>query len=955
MVPFSSTHSQTEDFRSYRTESVLYPKAYDTLMTPSFYSDSGGCRWDSGEAHLFPARAETYYEPSAAQYTSYFAGAAALSPSAHAFAPVREEFGAPNGRAQQAYNGGMPQETRCEHFRVPNYGFEYGTGCPISSTTQNMVDLDLPTEPPRRTASPNSTVSGSEVGSVSFATDEQLCSLSVVEPDNTSPEIVAPHPAILLNHNVSEINERDSKIGKSNQKKILTATEKDLERRRKNNEASRKSRAQRKDRFLMDVREVEFLKIENQRLKDFLTELELVIKEANDTLIAKFKYQLPTAFLGLLRTTHALQTILSSLLHLVEQLIPQLDNIFLFQPIFNFLHLREFETAHTEHICLLSDQSMAVESIHAVREAREGHPSGQQTGSSTMGGSGGGEWDDSLWSLSCTESENQSSETNPPASGFTRSFTVHTAHSAPEQKVAIRRQPGLTRRHLQRAKTLGCYLPLTIPCSPSTSPNPPKPFTASRIPAAIGLDCFELRRRSRNAEVAKRLSHIARAVTNTTAPVAVDEAVGERSRRERYGVRRIQSLNRYTTAVSNGREPCQLSWESLSTKPPRPPTVHSSTAASPSRLQTLDSEMNAGRVAEMVKVEALQSHQQQQIKCGKIQGSRSFDQTVMTNPQNIDVVTTEGIKCKSSPSHTKQSSEAASPPCSTRQQQAFLPSPYGNREAPLLIRPSFMRTPISLQGGNIQKSENASCFEQLSADCRKISSTAETPNLQVPVVPVAMAPLASPLPHEIGDEVTIGCLHQQQQLATPARLSPSTTITLYELIQFCHLSSTHVPPQASNNPLRRNSWEAGELIPGLGIRVSVVSVKFPPHIRPQRVWCENTRPRPLHPTPRSAFTPLAGPERCALPSPLVVVIDEVSISGSMFFQPGQIILEVNGVNLFSVPTTSKQSLLTRLIQVIFAAYNSGDGGLYFTLATPYPWLVKRVSHEAIETRLHEQH
>ncbi|EUB55528.1 hypothetical protein EGR_09598 [Echinococcus granulosus] len=491
---------------------------------------------------------------------------------------------------------------------------------------------------------------------------------------------------------------------------------------------------------------------------------------------------------------------------------------------------------------------MAVESIHAVREAREGHPSGQQTGSSTMGGSGGGEWDDSLWSLSCTESENQSSETNPPASGFTRSFTVHTAHSAPEQKVAIRRQPGLTRRHLQRAKTLGCYLPLTIPCSPSTSPNPPKPFTASRIPAAIGLDCFELRRRSRNAEVAKRLSHIARAVTNTTAPVAVDEAVGERSRRERYGVRRIQSLNRYTTAVSNGREPCQLSWESLSTKPPRPPTVHSSTAASPSRLQTLDSEMNAGRVAEMVKVEALQSHQQQQIKCGKIQGSRSFDQTVMTNPQ-------------------------------------------------------------------------------LSADCRKISSTAETPNLQVPVVPVAMAPLASPLPHEIGDEVTIGCLHQQQQLATPARLSPSTTITLYELIQFCHLSSTHVPPQASNNPLRRNSWEAGELIPGLGIRVSVVSVKFPPHIRPQRVWCENTRPRPLYPTPRSAFTPLAGPERCALPSPLVVVIDEVSISGSMFFQPGQIILEVNGVNLFSVPTTT----------------------------TPYPWLVKRVSHEAIETRLHEQH
>ncbi|VDM20612.1 unnamed protein product [Hydatigera taeniaeformis] len=95
--------------------------------------------------------------------------------------------------------------------------------------------------------------------------------------------------------NISERIEESSRIEKANQKKTLTATERDLERRRKNNEASRKSRAQRKDRFLMDVREVEFLKIENQRLKDFLTELELVIKEANDTLIAKFKYQLPTA------------------------------------------------------------------------------------------------------------------------------------------------------------------------------------------------------------------------------------------------------------------------------------------------------------------------------------------------------------------------------------------------------------------------------------------------------------------------------------------------------------------------------------------------------------------------------------------------------------------------------------------------------------------------------------
>ncbi|VDK22661.1 unnamed protein product [Taenia asiatica] len=589
---------------------------------------------------------------------------------------------------------------------------------------------------------------------------------------------------------------------------------------------------------------------------------------------------------------------------------------------------------------------MAVEGIHAAREARDGHLLGQQTGTSTIKGRGGGEWDDSLWSLSCTESEDQSSETNPPASGLTRSLPTHTIHSSPEQKVVMRHQPSLTKRHMQRAKTLGCYLPLTTPYSLSSSPNAPKPFTASGTPAAIGLDCLELRRRSLNAEAAKRLSHTARAATTTTAAVTIDEPVGGRSRRERYGVRRIQSLNRYTTAVSDGREPCQLSWESLSTKPPRPPTSHSSTAASPSRLHALDSEVNASEVAELVKAEALppqqQQQQQQQVGSNNLQRPRSFDQTMQTNPQmNVDAVTSENTKCKLPSSLTKQNSEPTSLPCCTRQQQAFLYIPSGNREAPVPIRPSVMRTPLAPQGSNIQKSKNT-------------PGPAEASNLQVPVVPVPSTALASPLLHKIEDEVTIGCLHQQQ-FAIPARLPPSMTITLYELIQFCHLSSTHVPPQAPNNPLRRNSWEAGELIPGLGIRVSVVSVKLPSHIRPPRVWCENTGPLPLHHTQRSAFTPVAGPEKCTLLSPLVVVIDEVSVSGSMFFQPGQIILEVNGVNLFSVPATSKQSLLTRLIQAIFAAYNNGDEGLYFTLATPYPWLVKRVSHEAIETRFYEQH
>ena len=70
---------------------------------------------------------------------------------------------------------------------------------------------------------------------------------------------------------------------------------------------------------------------------------------------------------------------------------------------------------------------MAVEGIRVEREVRGGHLMGRQSGDSPMGavsvgaGNSGGEWDDSLWSLSCTESEDQSSEANAPASGLYQS------------------------------------------------------------------------------------------------------------------------------------------------------------------------------------------------------------------------------------------------------------------------------------------------------------------------------------------------------------------------------------------------------------------------------------------------------------------------------------------------------------------------------------------------------
>ena len=46
-------------------------------------------------------------------------------------------------------------------------------------TSRNIVDLDLSSGASRRVVSPNSTNSGSETGSVGFATDEQHSSLPV--------------------------------------------------------------------------------------------------------------------------------------------------------------------------------------------------------------------------------------------------------------------------------------------------------------------------------------------------------------------------------------------------------------------------------------------------------------------------------------------------------------------------------------------------------------------------------------------------------------------------------------------------------------------------------------------------------------------------------------------------------------------------------------------------------
>lgn len=183
----------------------------------------------------------------------------------------------------------------------------------------------------------------------------------------------------------------------------------------------------------------------------------------------------------------------------------------------------------------------------------------------------------------------------------------------------LRRQPALSRRHPKRAKTIDCFPPLALPRSSSTSPHATvKHSTASGVPAALGLDCLELRRRSRNADISSKwVSHLPRADIERS-PISTSSTNSETVCRERHGpVRRIQSLNRYKNSPPS-RETCQMSWESLRTKPPRPPTtMHGSNAASPPRMVA----ETEGRV----ELEALVPHQEQDPQPeDKLSESKSF-------------------------------------------------------------------------------------------------------------------------------------------------------------------------------------------------------------------------------------------------------------------------------------------------------------------------------------------
>ncbi|VDD82433.1 unnamed protein product [Mesocestoides corti] len=571
------------------------------------------------------------------------------------------------------------------------------------------------------------------------------------------------------------------------------------------------------------------------------------------------------------------------------------------------------------------------------------------------------ELDGSPWSLSCTESEDQSSEaTAPPAScpaPMTPSLNMQISYnepSPPEPKVVLRRQPRSQRRRAQRAQTLGCYPPPAIPTSPSGSPSHPKPSSTSGMTTAIGLDCFELRRRSLFADPTKRFSQPTPFTASLDTPSKVEAGV---MRTRTSGVRRIQSLTR----CPQDSETRQLSWESLRTKPPKPPTAHNLTSASLPPSEAIDVDVPVGRVAEMVnRVEALISKQKSQQLLqtpSPLREIRSLDQADLSTTTNRFFV--DGVRNYSHPRIVKQQSAPGSLPCRLRLQPSCISPPIESSEALMLEKSSSMRSPLTSHELDTCNNEAVQRLKRRSTVYASLPTTLEE---SIPVGSKSnetssgldsLPRQASPTPPKIMDEAVIGNLRQQRQIVSHSRLHTSSTITLYELIQFCHLSSTFIPSHNPPDRLLCESWEAGKPIPGLGIYVSVVSVNLPPHARLPRAWNEYCFPKPLPINPGSAFTPIstAIPNGCTPPAPLVLIIDEVQASGALFFQPGQIILEVNGVNLLSLPATSKQDLMMRLLQLVFGAHSNGDGGLSLTIATPYPGLVRRVNHEMIEVQL----
>ncbi|KAL7065273.1 hypothetical protein AAHC03_05352 [Spirometra sp. Aus1] len=238
-----------------------------------------------------------------------------------------------------------------------------------------------------------------------------------------------------------------------------------------------------------------------------------------------------------------------------------------------------------------------------------------------------------------------------------------------------------------------------------------------------------------------------------------------------------------------------------------------------------------------------------------------------------------------------------------------------------------------------------------------------SPSLQRTYVPASrfdpMTRMTVAQPRRINRALTLpATTNNRQRTPSPPRLLDDSTstsdssehyscpshvssISLFELLQFCHLEAVLISGSLVSVG-RRPAWWADDPITCLGLRVTSVQLLLPESWDLKRIPiyhappAGNVQAMPTHPS--SAFKPVT--PRHSSRKPSVLLIEEVykgfPTDALPELQVGQILVELNGVNLLSTVNHMDRLRLFRVTLLnAFRALDAGRfRGLALTVATP---------------------
>ncbi|VDK89654.1 unnamed protein product [Dibothriocephalus latus] len=171
--------------------------------------------------------------------------------------------------------------------------------------------------------------------------------------------------------------------------------------------------------------------------------------------------------------------------------------------------------------------------------------------------------------------------------------------------------------------------------------------------------------------------------------------------------------------------------------------------------------------------------------------------------------------------------------------------------------------------------------------------------------------------------------------------SHSTSVSLFELLQFCHLQAVVINSNLVAARLRP-VWWADDPITYLGLRVTDVQLRLPESENLKIVPAYHAAPagnvHTMATHPDSAFKPVTPRHNSG--QPCVLLIEEVyegfPATAVPELRAGQILVELNGVSLLSTPTnTDRLTLLRSTLLNVFRALDAGAcRGVALTVATP---------------------